>query len=83
MDRNRKGAGTNSGESGAMNLEADYTECAYIHKDVIDDQSQSKLIGITILLYKSTASKKKKKKKKEAQVLDALRLGHTIFSIFQ
>ena len=29
MDRNRKGAGTNSGESGAMNLEADYTECVY------------------------------------------------------
>ena len=55
-----------------------------IHKDVIDDQSESKLIGITILLYKSTASKKKKeiKEKKEAQVVDALRLGQTIFYIY-
>ena len=42
---------------------------------VCDDQSENKLISITILLHKSTS------RDKETRVVDALRLKH-IFSIF-
>ena len=47
--------------------------CYSIHSG---NQSQNKLIRITILFYKSTS------REKEKWVLDALRLEHTIFSIF-